>query len=54
MENALIQEKKKKKKKTLKYYHHMIDRKYRILFSWLYIAQKLDNSVKIVKITGHA
>ena len=44
----------KKKKKTLKYYHHMIDRKYLILFSWLYIAQKLDNSVKIVKITGHA
>ena len=51
MENALIQE---KKKKTLKYYHHMIDRKYRILFRWLYLAQKLDNSVKIVKITGHA
>lgn len=52
MENALIQEKKKKKK--LKYYHHMIDRKYRILFRWLYLAQKLHNSVKIVKITGHA
>ena len=31
----------------------MIDRKYRILFRWLYLAQKLDNSVKIVKITGH-
>ena len=53
MENALIQ-KKKKKKQTFKYYHHMIDRKYRILFRWLYLAQKLDNSVKIVKITGHA
>ena len=51
MENALIQ---KKKKKTFKYYHHMIDRKYRILFRWLYLAQKLGNSVKIVKITGHA
>ena len=47
-------EKKKKKKQTFKYYHHMIDRKYRILFRWLYLAQKLDNSVKIVKITGHA